>query len=682
MSGKTKRYLTIKNELFLLGTLFLLIVTILFAGMFIDILYDNSMDSARNSLQQFNSQIVTYTEGMFHENATIVEILSRDKAVVNAGNGNTSEVLEILENIHSRNANITYIYAGYADGSLIISRYPIPRDYDSTTRPWYQAALESNDVARLVYEDAATGEWLFSQSVKLVNDDGDVVGAVCIDCSNESISNELGSHYQYKSQRSYIMSSDGTILIHPNEKEINLSIRKDLDDETWADIVSGRRNYAEYYKNGALVMAYYEKIAETDFIVASAIEVKEVREPILHKMLFLVLLIVGITCLSGLILSRIVIRRFARPVMELGERIRNLASGNPGEQRNLSFSNHEINAIAESIEILVKDMANQEEQRKAAEFLSHHDSMTGLYNRRFYEEELRRMEGKQKYPFAVICCDVNGLKLVNDIFGHAVGDKLLTVIAGCLEKGCGSRDIIARVGGDEFAVILPESSEEEARQTISRIKAHFPIHSISGAEVSASLGYGVKRSKLQLMADVLRAADEMMYEQKIKESEEMKNRTIANIIEVAEREGFIRPVSAKEEEVLDYYAAALCPESRGLLKDSYHLRRIGLCSLVALPESGSVDQNKHYSETGYRILSSMDSYRSIAGCVLHHTEQWDGKGWPAGLAGRDIPLLSRIIAVTDQYMKCSEIEDMLMKSGSVYDPELIGMLVEMKKKRN
>ena len=86
-----------------------------------------------------------------------------------------------------------------------------------TDRPWYQAAVASDGVARLVYEDAANGEWLFSQSKKLVDDEGNVVGAVSVDCSNELISRQLSTRYQYASQRSFITDLSGKVLIHPED---------------------------------------------------------------------------------------------------------------------------------------------------------------------------------------------------------------------------------------------------------------------------------------------------------------------------------------------------------------------------------------------------------------------------------------------------------------------------------
>lgn len=672
MEHASKRSLTIQREMFLIGFLFLFSVSMLLSGIVLALLYRNSMDDAKNALRACNSQIVTYTEGMFHENATLLQLLARDKSIIHAATSDPAPVVAIYDSLFERNSNVTYIYSGYEDGSLIINNYPTPQDYNATLRPWYRAAMATDGVARLVYSDAATGDWLFSQCIKLMDQMGDVTGAIAIDCSNESITRQLLTKYQYASQRSFIIDQDGTVLIHPNEVEINRLLSDYMDAPTWNSIVFGQSNYAEYLKDGIKAMSYLERIPETRFFVVTAIDAHEVTEPIISNTFFLLLLITVLSAVLGLLLSRVLIRRFARPIMELGGRIQNLAEGRTDPARDIRFSNAEINGIAQSIEVIVRDIAHREELRKAAEYLSFHDSMTGLYNRRFFEEEIRRLDVKRNEPLCLVCCDVNGLKLANDVFGHAVGDRLIQAVADCLRRGCRVDDILARVGGDEFALILPRTSAADARKVIMRIRAGFPKEPICGAVVSASLGYAAKTGRDQPLDDVLKAADEMMYERKQKESLVMKRRTIQNIIEAAQSEGLVQDLTETETRLLDSFAQALCPESLPLLKESYRLRRIGLCTLVLSYGVAPDAIERRHTEIGYRILSAFDDYRSIAGYVLNYREHWDGSGEPAGLAGRDIPLLSRIMSVTEGYARSGA--QVRKGNGILYDPELLELL--------
>lgn len=677
-----KKPLTIKKELFLLGFVFLIAVSFLYAGIFIKSTYNSRVSDARNALRECNSQIVTYTEGLFHENATIVEILSRDSIVINAGFGDMDAVLDIYEPILKGNSKITYLYSGYKNGQLYISNYKAPVNFNPLERPWYQAASAADGVARLVYQDATTNEWLFSQCKSLLDQNGKVVGAIAIDCSNENITGQLRTKYQYQTQRSFILNPDGVILIHPSEPKINQNMRGWMDDSIWNSIVSGKNNYAEYMTQGSRAIAYFERIPDTEFIVATAIDGSEITTPIIRNALFMSFFILGISVLLGFLLSRILIYRFARPVMELGARIQKLATGSLDETKELRSSNAEINSIADSIEIIVKDIANREELRKAAEYQSFHDSLTGLYNRRFFEEEARRLDVGRNYPLVIIGCDINGLKLVNDVFGHAVGDKLILAVASCLEMSSRADDILARIGGDEFAILLPRTSEEDAKQIIRRIKATFLEQYIHGVKVSASLGYAIKTDYKKNMDTVLQEADKMMYEKKRNESTEMKRHTVCNIIQAAQKEGLIHPLTKKEEWLLELFADQLCKDTAALLKESYRLRRLGLCSILQTQAEGRETADKQHTEMGYRILSSIEEYRSVAGCILYYMEHWDGNGWPTGLSGLDIPLLARIIAIVEAYIESSSIHFVFSKSGTWYDPslvEILGKLVEDKK---
>lgn len=674
LQRQRKFFMTIKREMFLLSVLSFFFISLVISGVFLKILYDNDAKSARDSLRECNSQIRTFTEGLFRENAAVVEILAQNDVIIHAGYGDEEALLAPFDRLLEQNVNLTYAYAGYADGSLHIRGYDTPADYDVLSRPWYKAAMAADGVARHVYRDAATDVWLFSQCMKLVDEEGKVVGALAVDCSNESITRQLSTKYRYKSQRSFIIDPDGLVLIHPAEIQINRSLRRYMPQKEWDDVTGGRTNYAEYMLDGVKAMAYFERIPGTQFTVVTAIDASEVMSPIIRSLVMLLGIVTVVSLAMGLALSRLYISRFARPIQELSGRIRNVAAGNPDTGHSLGTSNAEIQSIAENIEIIVKDMANREEKRKAAEYLSFHDSMTGLYNRRFYEEELNRLDTKRNYPLCLLCCDVNGLKLVNDVFGHALGDRLLVTVANSLQQAMRTDDILARVGGDEFSIILPRTGDEEAQLIMRRLKSALPLENLCGAEISVSLGYAVKQDANQSLEEVLRSADEKMYAKKTTESLQMKQRTVQNIILSAEQEGLVRAPSAAESRLLRLFSDALCPESSELLTESYRLRKLGLCTLLLSLEYRPTQLSKHHTETCYRILSTLDQYRGAAACVLHYNEHWDGSGWPSGLSGLDIPLLSRIIAVVEADTEQGRAH-LQHQSGIWYDQDLVQMLL-------
>lgn len=115
------------------------------------------------------------------------------------------------------------------------------------------------------------------------------------------------------------------------------------------------------------------------------------------------------------------------------------------------------------------DIDQEKRDRKEIEYLSNHDELTGLYNRRYFDEEIKRLYNSRQYPISIIVGDLNNLKGINDNHGHALGDKYLKLTAEAIKNSVRAEDLAARVGGDEFAVILPEADSDAAEALVERI---------------------------------------------------------------------------------------------------------------------------------------------------------------------------------------------------------------------
>jgi diguanylate cyclase (GGDEF)-like protein len=122
--------------------------------------------------------------------------------------------------------------------------------------------------------------------------------------------------------------------------------------------------------------------------------------------------------------------------------------------------------------MVFRDVRREKEQQDRILYLSYHDELTGLYNRRYIEGESKKLDLPGNSPMAVIMGDVNGLKIINDIFGHEVGDHLLKKVAEILKENCRKRDIIARWGGDEFLILMPHTSAKTARGIMERYRTN------------------------------------------------------------------------------------------------------------------------------------------------------------------------------------------------------------------
>lgn len=309
--------------------------------------------------------------------------------------------------------------------------------------------------------------------------------------------------------------------------------------------------------------------------------------------------------------------------------------------------------------LVFRDVTEKKERIRKIEYLSTHDALTGLYNRICFEEELRRLDSERNLPISIIFGDMNSLKLTNDIFGHEAGDQLLQKAAGVLKKVCRTNDIIARVGGDEFIVLLPNTSEEESLRIIYRVKNHLSQERVKTIKGSISMGCATKKTADDDILQVLKKAEKRMYADKALERKQVKAATIKSIIDTLHsntprEEEHSRNVSIICENIGK--AMLLSPAELRKLKESGFLHDIGKIilgeELLNKKTDFTDDELKEIIQhpiMGHRILNSFAGTLDLAEIILAHHENWDGLGYPKGLKGEEIPKLARIIAVADSY---------------------------------
>ena len=182
-------------------------------------------------------------------------------------------------------------------------------------------------------------------------------------------------------------------------------------------------------------------------------------------------------------------------------------------------------SAAVAVDILATNMrknlhqAKQEiTQRKKIEeqlrFQSTHDSMTRIYNRNFFETELIRLELSREFPISIVIADIDGLKIINDTLGHAAGDKKLQQAADVLRSIFRAEDILARIGGDEFAIILPKTDLVTVQHIVTRIKARLVEHNASHSDLPLQLSLGAATAECSDLTDAFKLADQNMYANK------------------------------------------------------------------------------------------------------------------------------------------------------------------------
>ncbi|MDR5659247.1 PAS domain S-box protein [Serpentinicella sp. ANB-PHB4] len=347
-------------------------------------------------------------------------------------------------------------------------------------------------------------------------------------------------------------------------------------------------------------------------------------------------------------------------------------------------------------------------QRKMIEnqmqHLSFHDHLTGLYNRRYFETEIKRLDHPDNLPLSMVMIDVNGLKLVNDAFGHEVGDELIKKVAEAMKAVCRQEDVIARVGGDEFIILLPKTSSEHVQKVMDRIFEQIQQQKVEGIDVTVSYGYETKERKYQSLNDLLKKAETYMYKKKTKNKVDLRNR----VIEQIQQQLFKKfPHEKKHAEHVAYFsgqigkAMELEEEEVEKLKMIGKLHDIGKIAIedhIIHQQAGYKKENfseadwqefKRHAEVSYIILTSSNEYTIFAEDVLHHHEHYDGTGYPKGLKKEEIPLNARILAVADTfadlvahkqnkdaYTKKEAIEEIQKGAGKAFDPEIVEVFVK------
>ncbi|MDK2940753.1 HD domain-containing phosphohydrolase [Acetobacterium carbinolicum] len=348
----------------------------------------------------------------------------------------------------------------------------------------------------------------------------------------------------------------------------------------------------------------------------------------------------------------------------------------------------------------IQDITRIRKTEEEIRYLSYHDYLTGLFNRRFYEEVLVKLDIDENYPLTLVMADVNGLKMINDSFGHAVGDELLQKASNVIKSGCRDKDVIARLGGDEFVIILTKTDAETAALVIKRLETLASREKIGGLKLSIAFGSKTKTRKEENIQQVLKNAEDDMYRHKLYESASMRSKTIELIMNTlyeksnremmhSNRVGLIcekigMRMKLDQDEINQIRTAGLIHDIGKMGIDEKILNKPGALNAEEWKEI------KRHPEIGYRILSSVNEFSEMANCILEHHERWDGNGYPKGLKGEEISLQGRIVAVADSFDAMTSdrtyrkgliheaaIAEIKRCAGTHFDPLVAKILVEV-----
>ncbi|AUD64057.1 hypothetical protein BK010_10335 (plasmid) [Tenericutes bacterium MO-XQ] len=364
------------------------------------------------------------------------------------------------------------------------------------------------------------------------------------------------------------------------------------------------------------------------------------------------------------------------------------------------YSDHEIIGVT----IFIEDITLRKQYENEILALSYKDSLTGLNNRRKHQEQLLSLNAKKYHPISVIFFDINGLKVMNDAFSHQNGDKLIVMVSDMIKSIFKDfESYISRIGGDEIIVLCPNTEEKTAKALADKVKIKLENQQINHMALSVSYGVSMKDVD-DHFEEIINRAESDLYKNKLFEGGSHRSETIKTILNTLKtKDVYSEEHSKRVSEICRQIGKKLgmTKQDLNLLTMISNLHDIGKIAIEdsILNKPGKLspeewDIMKRHPETGYRILSTLPEYGEIALDILSHHERYDGKGYPRGIKGEDIPIRARIISVADAYdamtsdrpyrKKMSHQEavtELIDNKGTQFDPKIIDIFLSIFSKK-
>lgn len=325
-----------------------------------------------------------------------------------------------------------------------------------------------------------------------------------------------------------------------------------------------------------------------------------------------------------------------------------------------------LKALTCLIENVTKELIERTIQLEKADrqikYTKSHDPDTGLYNRNSYEHALEDQSFTSRKPFCVIVCEVDELQLANDTLGHQTGDLIVKATAEILRSLADEGTLTARISGDEFSMLLPECPLQKAdafcqkiREAVSQYNADHP----SWIPLSISVGFsGREKSPINARL-ILREANFNMHQEKLRKGESIHQDLFRIIAKTQEERGIMSQDQCSRLQELTALLARQTGYPEEKIPDLQRFARFHDIGKIAIsdqilqkPASLMPKESREvrrHCEIGYRIAQASASLVPYADWILMCHEWWNGKGYPLGLSGEDIPLECRILAISDAY---------------------------------
>ncbi len=572
-------------------------------------------------------------------------------------------------------------------------------DLSVSDRGYFDTAKKGKEEISPVLIGKISGEEIIVFSVPSMRDDvleGVVIGAVRL------------YHFGNLIKRQKFGASGKFILFDGTGRAIGgESAKNDPCFDPEEVRLSGETTVDTRDDSGHRCLMYVRPVEHGGLFVGGQVDMEEIRSGSL-RMAMATIAIAIILGVIGMGTFALISRKVNGYLADLKSEISSLSDGDysPIPKENLKRLPLELREIAEGIDALKGSIKGSIDTIREQGV---RDSLTGLHNRRFFEEKLRFFATGENDPITVAICDVNGLKLINDGMGHVWGDRLIKKAAATLSEIAAPDDIVARLGGDEFAIVSP-NGDENTPDRLDRA-FHERLDGVeSGEDVPLYMAWGIAQGNAaqRSLEEIAKDADDRMYALK----ELQRNNARSGILSF-----FLRYIRARENRRvchMDNCRAIMEdflrgePDVDGLFRKKMarlaSIHDIGLIGVSpeVIGKTGPLSRDdkkavRSHSEIGYRIAFAVPYLSDLAEAILHHHQRWDGRGYPfrdTPVAGEDIPLESRIMNLVDSYEAMTNrsygppitheaaIAEIKRCSGTQFDPAWAERFISFLETRN
>ncbi len=375
-------------------------------------------------------------------------------------------------------------------------------------------------------------------------------------------------------------------------------------------------------------------------------------------------------------------------------------------ERELVHSRMELEAAYEQLISAEEELRHQflelQQKEKELRYMNQHDALTGLYNRNFFEQELGRLEHDQVLDASLVLFDIDGLKLVNDSLGHEHGDRMLVTMAGIIAECCHRDNLLARVGGDEFALIINNATVEPPAEIVRQVKRRVKSYNNEpGAlPISVSIGYSSIAEGSCTYADLFREADNYMQNRKLHSARSVRSSIVSTLVSTLGARDFITEGHTDRlQSTVTVMARELGLPDRAvddlvLLARFHDIGKVGIPDRILFKEGRlemeEIQEMRRHSEIGFKIAQAAAELIHISEGILLHHEWWNGNGYPLGIKGGEIPMECRILAIADAYDAMTNdrpyrralpaeqaIAELQRCAGTQFDPALVDVFCHL-----